>query len=97
MWLNVLSDEAYAGAKAKSPDAPKIRVGSYPDFAKLVSTSKASFDPTPTHLQENGGGRDRRWQLCVQGHEGDLLLQLTECRFIHANVAQAVLNVTSRD
>jgi hypothetical protein len=26
-WLNVLSDEAYACAKAKSPDAVKIRVG----------------------------------------------------------------------
>jgi hypothetical protein len=39
VWLNVLSDEAYARAKAKSPDAVKIRVGSYTDFAKLVSTS----------------------------------------------------------
>jgi hypothetical protein len=56
MWLNVLSDEAYARAKAKSPDALKIRVGSYTDFAKLVSTSKASFNPTHTHLQENSDG-----------------------------------------
>jgi hypothetical protein len=32
MWLNVLSDEAYARAKAKSPDAVKIRVGSYTDL-----------------------------------------------------------------
>ncbi|MGB8441899.1 MAG: hypothetical protein WA867_17330 [Candidatus Acidiferrales bacterium] len=56
MWLNVLSDEAYARAKAKSPDAVKIRVGSYKDFAKLVSTSTASFNPTHTHLQENSDG-----------------------------------------
>lgn len=56
MWLNVLSDDAYARAKAKSPDAVKIRVGSYTDFAKLVSTSKASFNPTHTHLQENSDG-----------------------------------------
>ena len=56
MWLNVLSDEAYARAKAKSPDAVKVRVGSYTDFAKLVSTSKASFNPTHTHLQENSDG-----------------------------------------
>ena len=56
MWLNVLSDEAYARAKAKSPDAAKIRVGSYTDFAKVVSTSKASFNPTHTHLQENSDG-----------------------------------------
>jgi hypothetical protein len=42
MWLNVLSDEVYARAKGKSPDAVKIRVGSYTDFVKLVSTSKAA-------------------------------------------------------
>ena len=56
MWLNVLSDDVYARAKAKSPNAQKIRVGSYTDFAKLVSTSKASFNPTHTHLQENSDG-----------------------------------------
>ena len=56
LWLNVLSDEAYARAKAKSPDAVKIRVGSYTDFAKLVSTSKASFNPTHTHLEETSDG-----------------------------------------
>jgi hypothetical protein len=56
MWLNVLSDDAYARAKEKSPDAVKIRVGSYTDFAKLVSTSKAGFNPTHTHLQENSDG-----------------------------------------
>jgi hypothetical protein len=53
MWLNMLSDDAYARAKAKSPDAVKIRVGSYTDFAKVVSTSKASFNPMHTHLQQN--------------------------------------------
>jgi hypothetical protein len=56
MWLNVLSDEAYARAKAKKPDALKIRVGNYSDFAKLVSTSKVSFNPTHTHLQQNSDG-----------------------------------------
>jgi len=56
MWLNVLSEEAYARAKAKSPDAVKVRVGSFTDFAKLVSTSKASFNPTHTHLQGNSDG-----------------------------------------
>jgi hypothetical protein len=52
----VLSDDAYARAKAKSPDAVKVRVGSYTDFAKLVSTSKANFNPTHTHLQQNSDG-----------------------------------------
>ena len=56
LWLNVLSDEAYARVEAKSPDAVKIRVGSYTDFAKLVSTSKAGFNPTHTHLQESSDG-----------------------------------------
>jgi hypothetical protein len=56
MWLNVLSDEAYARAKAKSPDAVKVRVGSYTDFAKLVSTSKAGFNPTHTDLHEYSDG-----------------------------------------
>jgi hypothetical protein len=56
MWLNVLSGDAYVRAKAKSPDAVKIRVGSYTDFAQVVSISKASFNPTHTHLQENSDG-----------------------------------------
>jgi hypothetical protein len=55
-WLKVLSDDAYARAKAKSPDAVKVLVGSYEDFAKLVSTSKASFNPTHTHVQVSSDG-----------------------------------------
>lgn len=56
MWLNVLSDDAYAQAKAKSPDAVKVRVGSVTDFAKVVSTSKAGFNPTHTQVQVNSDG-----------------------------------------
>jgi len=56
MWLNVLSDDTYARARAKSPEAVKIHAGSYTDFVKLVSTSKASFNPTHTHLQQNSDG-----------------------------------------
>jgi len=56
LWLNVLSDDTYARAKAKKPDALKVRVGSVADFAKLVSTSKASFNPTHTNLQINSDG-----------------------------------------
>lgn len=56
MWLNVLSDNAYALAKGKTPNAQKIRVGHYADFAKLVSTSKVDFNPTHTHLQQNSDG-----------------------------------------
>jgi hypothetical protein len=56
LWLNVLSDDTYARAREKSPNATKIRVGSYEDFAKAVSASKASFNPTHTHLQVNSDG-----------------------------------------
>ena len=56
LFLNVLSDDTYARAKAKSPEATKVRVGSYTDFVKLVSTSKASLNPTHTHLQEKSDG-----------------------------------------
>jgi hypothetical protein len=56
VWLNVLSDDAYARAKAKLPDAQKVRVGSYKDFAKLVSSSKANFNPTHTHMVQNSDG-----------------------------------------
>jgi hypothetical protein len=56
LWLNVLSDDTYARAKAKNPDALKVLVGSVADFAKVVSTSKASFNPTHTKLQINSDG-----------------------------------------
>jgi hypothetical protein len=56
LWLNVLSDDTYARAKAKKPDAVKVRVGSYTDFAKLVSTTKSNFNPTHTHMVQNSDG-----------------------------------------
>lgn len=55
-WLNVLSDQAYAVAKAKSPDAVKVRVGSFTDFAKLVSTSKSGFNPTHGEIKVSSDG-----------------------------------------
>jgi ketosteroid isomerase-like protein len=45
LWLNVLTDSAYARAQAKSATAQKVRISSYRDFAKLVSTTPKSFDP----------------------------------------------------
>jgi hypothetical protein len=56
LWLNVLSDDTYARAKAKKPDARKVWVGSVADFAKLVSTTKATFNPTHTNLRINSDG-----------------------------------------
>ena len=56
MWLNVLSEDAYARAKAKSPNATKTRVGSYTDFATMVSSTKANLNPTHTNLTLNSDG-----------------------------------------
>jgi hypothetical protein len=50
LWLNVLTDSAYARARAKSPTAQKVRVSTYRDFAKLVSTTPKSFDPEHSNV-----------------------------------------------
>jgi ketosteroid isomerase-like protein len=50
LWLNVLTDSAYARAQAKSATAQKIRVSNYRDFAKLVSTTTKSFDPKHSNV-----------------------------------------------
>jgi hypothetical protein len=50
-WLNVLSDEAYARAKSATPDVPKIRLGSYKQFASFVSNSKDALDPKHSRIK----------------------------------------------
>jgi ketosteroid isomerase-like protein len=50
LWLNVLTDSAFARAQAKSPTAQKVRISSYRDFAKLVSTTPKSFDPEHSNV-----------------------------------------------
>jgi hypothetical protein len=50
-WLTVLSDDAYAHAKAKSPGVAKIHVGSYKEFASFVSNSKVSLEPRHSHVR----------------------------------------------
>jgi len=50
-WLKVLSDEAYAPVAARAPNTPKIAVGSYQDFARFVSSSKASLDPRHSNVR----------------------------------------------
>jgi hypothetical protein len=50
-WLNVLSDDAYARAKAKLPGVARIRVGSYKEFASFVSNSKVSLEPRHSHVR----------------------------------------------
>jgi ketosteroid isomerase-like protein len=44
-WFNVLSDAAYASARAKNPAASRVRHQSFQWFANIVSTSHAALDP----------------------------------------------------
>jgi ketosteroid isomerase-like protein len=50
LCLNVLTDSAYARTQAKSATAQKVRVSSYRDFAKLVSTTPKNFDPEHSNV-----------------------------------------------
>lgn len=50
LWLNVLTDSAYARAQTKSATAQKVRVSNYRDFAKLVSATPKSFDPEHSNV-----------------------------------------------
>jgi hypothetical protein len=50
LWLNVLTDSAYARAQAKSATPQKVRVSSYRDFVKLVSTTPKNFDPEHSNV-----------------------------------------------
>jgi hypothetical protein len=45
LWLNVLTDSAFAQEQAKSPNTKKVRISNYQDFAKLVSTTSKTFSP----------------------------------------------------
>jgi uncharacterized protein (TIGR02246 family) len=44
-WFNVLSDAAYARARARNSAAVKVRPWSFQEFAKVVSGSRATLDP----------------------------------------------------
>lgn len=50
LWLNVLTDSAYARARAESPTARKVRVNNYQNFVKLVSTTPKSFAPEHSNV-----------------------------------------------
>lgn len=50
IWLNVLTGDAYDRAQAKGTKGPKVRVGSYRDFAKFVSTTSKTLDPEHSNV-----------------------------------------------
>jgi len=55
-WATVLSDKAFAAARAKNPSAQKIRVSSYKDFATFVSSTKSNLDPHHTDVRITSDG-----------------------------------------
>ncbi|MGB6489124.1 MAG: nuclear transport factor 2 family protein [Steroidobacteraceae bacterium] len=50
-WFNVLSDTAYASARAKDPAASKVRHSSFQWFANIVSTSHSTLDPEHSNVR----------------------------------------------
>jgi ketosteroid isomerase-like protein len=50
IWLNVLTDAAYDLAQAKAANTSKVRVSSYRDFAKFVSTTPKTLDPEHSNI-----------------------------------------------
>jgi hypothetical protein len=55
-WFSVLSDASLVQIRAKTPNTPKIRIGSAKAFAQLVSTTKAKLDPQHSNLQVRSDG-----------------------------------------
>ena len=50
VWLNVLSDKAFTRLRKSKPGISKIKVGSYRDFAQVVSQSTENMDPRHAHV-----------------------------------------------
>lgn len=50
LWLNVLTESAYERARANDAKAAKVRVSSYQDFVKFVSSTSKQLDPQHTNV-----------------------------------------------
>ena len=50
IWLNVLTDAAYDRAQARVAKSPKVRLSSYRDFAKFVSSAPKALDPENSNV-----------------------------------------------
>lgn len=56
LWLNVLSEQAYAVAKTQMPGIVRVKPGSVADFARLTARNKGRFNPTHSALKMNSDG-----------------------------------------
>lgn len=54
--FNVLDDDRLATAKAKSPDAAKVRVNSAHEFAQFVTMTKQALDPVHSNVRVMSDG-----------------------------------------
>lgn len=55
-WVTVLSDKAFAAARAKNPSTQKVHVSSYRDFANFVSKTPSNLDPRHTDVRIHSDG-----------------------------------------
>jgi hypothetical protein len=55
-WFNVLSDEAYAAALAKSSTDTKVKHSSFAYFSKFVSSSTTALNPQHSNVQIHTDG-----------------------------------------
>jgi hypothetical protein len=55
-WLKVLTADAYARLQASAPGTSKIALGSYQEFARFVSSTRAQLDPRHSHVQIHTDG-----------------------------------------
>ena len=56
MLVNVLSDKAFAAARAKNASTPKVRGSSYRDFAAFVASTKSALDPRHADIHMTSDG-----------------------------------------
>jgi ketosteroid isomerase-like protein len=55
-WVTVLTDKAFAAARAKNASTQKVRVSSYQDFAAFVSSTKSDLDPRHADVRITSDG-----------------------------------------
>jgi hypothetical protein len=55
-WVTVLTDKAFAAARAKNPSTQKVHVSSYRDFASFVSKTPSNLDPRHADVRIHSDG-----------------------------------------
>jgi hypothetical protein len=84
-WVTVLSDKAFAAAKAKNASVTRVHVSSYQEFAAFVSRTKSVLDPHHANIQIMSDGTVAsvyfRFEFVIDGkveNRGDETWQLVK-------------------